>query len=89
MKKLKYGTPIMVLWHDAFMENSKVHSLEDAKKLAALPQSSIGFFISKNKTGIVIASTLCDSDGGTVDGILFIPAAWETKITVLGPATYT
>lgn len=78
--KSKYGDPVVVLWNDAFMDNAKVHTLAEVKALKPLPQRSCGFYISENKEGLTIASTLCDSDGGTVDGILLIPTPWVTEV---------
>ncbi len=83
MAKLKYGDPILVIWGDAHFGNEAVISLDTAQKMKPLYQKSFGFFVCKDKTSLVIGMTICDSDGGTIDGTLLIPSPWIITIQKL------
>ena len=76
---MKQDRVVVVEWGDAFID-SEDFSIEEAQKTEPVYRKTVGFFIARNKYGIVLATDLyADPEDGAA-GKLFIPLGMVLRV---------
>jgi hypothetical protein len=81
-KRKKTYRIVLVSWGDAFIETSDF-ILEEAKETEPVYRKTVGFLITRNQHGLVLATDTYDSINDTFAARMFIPKGMVTDIQYL------
>ena len=79
-RKKKYRV-VIVSWGDAFIETQDF-TLEDAKTTEPVYRKTVGFLITKNRHGYVLATDTYDKED-EINAKMFIPKGMVTDVQYL------
>ena len=71
---------VSVLWGDAFVDTEDFKE-EDAKSVEPVWRATVGFLITRNQHGIVLATDEYQKKEDGVNGKMFVPKGMIKKVT--------